>query len=375
MTIKRRLFISNTLMFVIPIILSWSILLFGALFNMDVTGEYTDNFTLILSSKGFSLNEYIYLGIFYFVFVTSIIFVINRILTRFVSNKVTAPIELLVSGVHELRDGNLNYRIQYEYNDEFGQVCNDFNEMAQRLFDMVVARQKDEENRKELIAGISHDLRTPLTSIKAYVEGIEKGVATTPLIQKRYIDTIKNKTEDLEHLINQLFLFSKLDIGEFPLHTERIEVGKALSDFHRQAESEYKEKGLSLSLENNSHELFANIDVVQLRSVLNNILENSVKYKGNENVKSEIVYGEKDGNIFISITDNGPGVPEENIGKLFDVFYRGDTSRKDTSSGSGLGLAIGQKIIERSGGTIYAENAPAGGLAIIITLLKSEGGA
>ncbi len=330
MTIKRRLFISNILMLFIPIILSWSIFLFGALFNMDVTGEYTDNITLILSSKGFSLNEYIYLGIFYFVFVTSIIFVINRILTRFVSNKVTAPIELLVSGVHELRDGNLNYRIQYDYNDEFGQVCNDFNEMAQRLSDMVAARQKDEENRKELIAGISHDLRTPLTSIKAYVEGIEKGVATTPQIQKRYFDTIRNKTEDLEHLINQLFLFSKLNIGEFPLHTERVEVGKALSDFHHQAESEYKEKGLSLSLENNSHELFANIDVVQLRSVLNNILENSVKYKAKENVKSEIVYGEKDGNIFICITDNGPGVPEEHIGKLFDVFYRGDTSRKDT---------------------------------------------
>lgn len=375
MTIKRRLFISNILMLVIPILLSWSIFLLGALFNMAVTGNYADNFTIILSSKSFSLNEFICLGIFYFVFVSSAAFLINRILTRFVSNKVTSPIELLVSGVHELRDGNLNYRIRYDYNDEFGQVCNDFNEMAQRLSDMVVARQKDEENRKELIAGLSHDLRTPLTSIKAYVEGIEKGVAATPLIQKRYIKTIKNKTEDLEHLINQLFLFSKLDIGEFPLHTERIEVGKALRDFHRLAESEYKEKGLFLSLENNSHELFANIDIVQFRSVLNNVLENSLKYKANENVKSEIVYGERDGKIFISITDNGPGVPEENLGKLFEVFYRGDLSRKDTRNGSGLGLAISQKIIEHSGGIINAENAAAGGLAIVIALPKSEGGA
>jgi len=349
--------------------------------NNAVFSRHAGEYTLILSSTNFSrytqspLNEYFYLGIFIFLFAIIMVFIINRALTRFVTNKITAPIDILVSGVHELRDGNLNYRIQYDYNDEFKQVCNDFNEMAQQLNDMVAARQRDEQNRKELIAGISHDLRTPLTSIKAYIEGIEKGVASTPQTQKRYLNTIKGKTEDLEHIINQLFIFSKLDIGEFPLHLERIEVGKALSDFCSQAVSEYEEKGLTLSLINNPNRLFTNIDVVQMRSILSNILENSVKYKISDNVKSEIVYGEKDNNIIITITDDGSGVPDENIDKLFDVFYRGDDSRKDPSSGSGLGLAITRKIVERFGGTIHAKNAGSGGLAITITLPRSGGGA
>jgi len=342
--------------------------------NYAVYNRYVGDYTLLLTSTNYSLypksslNQYFYMGIFFFLFVVVIILIINRILTQSVTKKITTPIEILVSGVHELRDGNLNFRIQYDNNDEFKQVCHDFNEMAQHLSDMVIAKQKDEENRKELIAGISHDLRTPLTSIKAYLEGIEKGVATTPQIQKRYFETIKGKTEDLEHIIDQLFMFSKLDIGEFPLRLEEVEIGKVLSDFCEQVTNEYKERGLFLSFRNSDVQLFSNIDIGQFRSVLSNILENSVKYKINDDVKSEVEYYQSDSNIEITITDNGTGVPEENIDKLFDVFYRGDISRKDPSSGSGLGLAISRKIIERIGGTISAKNAESGGLTIMITL-------
>ena len=165
-------------------------------------------------------------------------------------------------------------------------------------------------------------------------------------------------------------MFSKLDVGEFPLRLEEVEIGKVLSDFCDQVANEYKERALFLSLQNNDVQLFSNIDIVQFRSVLNNILENSLKYKINEDVKSEIEYYESDGNIEITITDDGTGVPEENIDKLFDVFYRGDASRKDSSNGSGLGLAISRKIIDRIGGTIDAKNAELGGLTIIITLAK-----
>jgi len=163
-------------------------------------------------------------------------------------------------------------------------------------------------------------------------------------------------------------MFSKLDIGEFPLRLEEVEIGKVLSDFCEQVTNEYKERGLFLSFRNSDVQLFSNIDIGQFRSVLSNILENSVKYKINDDVKSEVEYYQSDSNIEITITDNGTGVPEENIDKLFDVFYRGDISRKDPSSGSGLGLAISRKIIERIGGTISAKNAESGGLTIMITL-------
>ena len=125
-----------------------------------------------------------------------------------------------------------------------------------RLFDMVNARQKDEENRKELIAGISHDLRTPLPSIKAYIEGSEKGVSSTPQAQQKYIDTIKNKVSDMEHIINQLFMFSKLDIGEFPLRLETVDIVEVIGNFINESASEYKEKGLFISFPQKVNRLF-----------------------------------------------------------------------------------------------------------------------
>jgi signal transduction histidine kinase len=349
--------------------------------NNAVYSSHTEKYTFILSTDEFSLYlkdplaDYFYIAILLFVFTIIIVFVVNRILTQFVSKWITTPIEILVSGVHELRDGNLNFRIEYKNNDEFKSVCNDFNEMAQHLSDMVVARKKDEANRKELIAGISHDLRTPLTSIKAYIEGIEKGIASTPQVQQKYIDTIKRKTADLEHIINQLFLFSKIDIGDFPLKAERVEINLVLNNFLNEAIVEYEDKGLSIMFDENRKKFYTDIDIVQFRNVLHNILQNSIKYKKNEFVKSIIDVNCKENNIVISVTDDGSGVPEESIDKLFDVFYRNDVSRKDPSSGSGLGLAICRKIIERLGGTIHAANPSGSGLAIIIKLPKSEVGA
>jgi signal transduction histidine kinase len=360
-----------------------------------VYGQPAGKYSVVLLSRDFSFsaadshNRYIIIGILFFGLSILIVFLVNRALTLFVTKKITAPIDILVSGVHELRDGNLDCRINYDGNDEFRAVCDDFNDMARRLSDMVAARQKDEESRKELIAGISHDLRTPLTSIKAYVEGIEKGVASAPHLQSKYLETIKRKTEDLEHIINQLFLFSKLDIGEFPLKMERVDVKQMVVGFVQEAAREYENKGLALSFGYNPGEesadfsaLSAEIDVVQFRNVLHNILTNSVKYKDKDCASSVIAVAEQEGSVVITVTDDGAGVPESSLDKLFDVFYRDDISRSDPSSGSGLGLAIARKIIEGFGGKIRGENVPEGGLMISIVLpglkngsVSGEGGA
>jgi signal transduction histidine kinase len=273
-----------------------------------------------------------------------------------------------VYGVRQIRDGNLDYRIAYAGNDEFTAVCSDFNEMAARLSDMVKARQKDEENRKELIAGISHDLCTPLTSILTYVEGIELGLATTPVIQKEYLATIKSKAKDLEHIINQLFLFSTLDVGEFPMQPEPQDIGKLLSDFVKNVASEYRQKGGQITLAENIQGIMVNTDSVQLRNVLTNVIENSLKYGNKEKGIVTIACKSENTNAVITLNDNGPGVSGDALDKLFDVFYRGDKARANTKKGNGLGLAISAKIIERQGGTIKAANLSAGGLSIIITL-------
>lgn len=352
--------------------------------NMAVYRESIGKYSILLTDTNFGKNDseehkayhtyLINLGIIVILFIITMIILTNRLLTRFVFKSIITPLDTLVYGVHQIRDGNLNYHIEYEGKDEFADVCSDFNEMAQRLLDSVNARQKDEANRKELIAGISHDLRTPLTSIKAYVEGIEKGVASTPETQKRYLDTIKNKTNDLEHIVNQLFLFSKLDIGEFPFYLERINIGKEISNMVASLSEEYQKKDLTIELTESVENIYVQIDIVQLRNAVINILENSVKYKTQKRGQMKISCQEEDNYVTITLADNGPGVSNEALEKLFDIFYRGDRARTNPSKGSGLGLSITTKILEKLGGSIRAENVPEGGLAIIMMLPKHTGG-
>jgi len=266
----------------------------------------------------------------------------------------------------------LGFRINYGGNDEFSQVCGEFNEMAARLLESVEARRKDERSRKELIAGISHDLRTPLTSIKAYVEGLEQGVASTQEARSRYVNTIKNKATDLEHIIDSLFLFAKLDTGEFPCSMERVNLAATISEIVDELKDEYSNRGLDIAPVRSCGGLYVNIDVAQMRSVIINIFENSVKYKNRARGKISVEAIEKDGFVSLVISDDGPGVSDEALPKLFDVFYRGDESRNEPGKGSGLGLAIAAKMVRHFGGSVEAINVPDGGLSIKMTFPKVE---
>jgi signal transduction histidine kinase len=154
----------------------------------------------------------------------AVVFLTNRFLTQFVFRKIEEPLDILAAGVHQIRDGNLDYQINYENKDEFASVCEDFNDMAVRLKESVTMIQKQEKNRKELLAGISHDLRSPLTSIKAYSEGLLDGVAKTPESQKAYLQMIKTKTEEIDRMVSKLFLFSKMDMGDYP-HSPELIIG------------------------------------------------------------------------------------------------------------------------------------------------------
>lgn len=150
------------------------------------------------------------------------IWVTNRFLIRFVFRKIEKPLDILTDGVHQLRDGSLDHRIAYDVHDEFLPVCADFNEMAGKLKESVVKMHQQELSRKELIAGISHDIRSPLTSIQAYVEGLIDGVAKTPAAQSRYLQTIKTKAEELEHIVAQLFFYSKMELGEYQDNAQKL---------------------------------------------------------------------------------------------------------------------------------------------------------
>lgn len=297
------------------------------------------------------------------------VFATNSFLTRFIVKKVQSPLEILEDGVKNISDGNLSYRIDYSADDEFLPICSAFNSMASRLAELSEAQKKDEKNRRELIAGISHDLRTPLTSIKAYVEGLRDGVADTDEKRAKYMATILSKTNEIITMTERLFMFSKLDLDEYPFSAEKLNVAAEIKNIAQSFLDDYGEK-LSIKTDfsdvendcgNESETKIEKAEIVfdkiQFRNALANIVENSLKYCGKEKCVVKISFGRRGGFAEISVLDNGPGVPDGALEKLFNVFYRTDSSRSPRKKGSGLGLAITAKVCQHFGGTIFAENA------------------
>lgn len=336
--------------------ISYTIYLTGGYYN---TRSYADLKTAVVLAAILIL----------FTIFASILFT-NRFLTKFVWKRIEEPLDILVNGVHELRDGNLDYRITYERQDEFLPVCQDFNEMAGRLKEMVQRIQQQERSRKELIAGISHDIRTPLTSIQAYVEGLLDGIAKTPEAERRYLETIKTKAKDLDHIVSQLFLFSKMELGEYPKDLRKLRLNEVMEDIVLPRQEEYRQKGLSITMD--LEEVSLKADPVQLQRITTNILENSLKYKVKEQGNLQISLHRKESGFYLSFADDGPGVPEESLPHLFEVFYRSDPSRQNPHQGSGLGLAIVAAAAEQMGGSIRALPSRMGGLEIRIEFEGKE---
>lgn len=296
----------------------------------------------------------------------------NRFLIRFVFQKINGPLVVLSDGVREIGEGNLDYRIDHWEKDEFAPVCQAFNEMAARLKDSVERTRQDEESRKELLAGISHDLRSPLTSIRAYVEGLLDGVAKTREARQRYLLTIRTKAEDIDRMVSQLFLFSKLDMAEYPMEPRTFRLDEFVAALAAETEEEYQSKGLGITVESLCP-VSVMADGALLRRVLTNIMDNSAKYKTADVGRLRISVADIGEDCRVVLTDDGPGVPEEALPKLFDAFYRSDPARKNPAGGSGLGLAIAARTVERMGGTITAGHAAETGLELTITLPKEDG--
>jgi len=364
MTIKRQIFFSNIRMILVmiggSILIAWAVSIFIYLYSgSPVWSHGGRNYT---EPEG--LN--VLMGLFAWTIPIVTLGIINNLFTIRLTNRILKPLQPLSEGVKQIQQRNYSYRIDYQKEDEFRPVCEAFNEMAARLESSTAQQQKDEKNRKELIAGISHDLRTPLTSIIGCIEGIETGVASTPEMQKQYHTFIKNEAANMKYIIEQLFLFSKLDMDEFPLNLMRVDISLAVSEMIEDSLASYESRGISIHLAEMPENQFVSADVRLLRSVINNILENSVKYKTKEHGKIDIRAEAEGGFILLRFEDDGPGVDADNLPKLLDVFFRADPSRTDP--GSGLGLAISAKIIQNMNGEIHAELPPSGGLAIVLRL-------
>ena len=380
MMIKKRLTVSNILMLIIPIAL---IAVIAAISIDGFTDAYRGQLmayqqefingghqglkmgieVMLSNMKSLIIS---YIGAVLLLSVV-IIALTNKILSSRFAKSILVPLDLLRYASNQIKEGNLDFELAYDGKDEFRQVFSDFDEMRLRLKDLVETQVRYEADRKELVADISHDLRTPITTIKGYAEGLRDGVANTPEKQKNYLNVIYDKACNMEALVDSLSLFSKIDTNSYPFHFETVGIADCMEDFFGRTKTEFYLKGLEISFENHcDKDVRVKLDRNEMGRVLTNILENSVKYKAAESgkVKAEL---QKDGNnVILTIADDGPGVDAQDLTKLFTRFYRADLARSNPQAGSGLGLAIAKHIVNAHGGAITARNDQ--GLIIEITL-------
>ncbi len=285
-----------------------------------------------------------------------IIVVTNFFLTHWVSHSILKPLKLLQEGASRIEEGDLDTEFTDIPKNEIGEVCRDFDNMRERLKEATLARIQYENYRRELLAGISHDLRTPLTSIKGYTDGLIEGIADTEEKRQRYYRAIRLRAGDMEALADNLSSFTRLETEELrvsPVEWDLSEfVKRLLEDYSVEAEkknilflNEVSEKGLRVLL-----------DETEMKRVFQNFFENSVKYRTSDQSVIRLWCRRQEGAVEIRVSDDGPGVPEEELTQIFESFYRGDRSRTQAGNGSGLGLAVAKRIVEAHGGTIWAVN-------------------
>lgn len=321
------------------------------------------------------IRDFVALVILFMVVLTVTIIISIFVLTRWMSGGMSNSLGRLSEAVRQVQDGNLSYRINSRKKDELGKACQEFDEMTEYLENSVKEREKYEEARKQMLAGISHDLRTPLTSVKAYVEGLRDGIANTEEKRQRYYNALKIRTADLEALIDNLSLFSRFDRGEYHFSMERIELREFLSQFFLEYAVEFQENQITLDWDFQSEEkFFINGDKKQLRRVLGNLIENTLKYREKDKtILKAVLYRESDRIVF-ELEDDGPGVPPEERELIFDTFYRGDKARSDPGNGNGLGLSIVKEILKEHKASVCAkEGAEGKGLKLIMEFPVEEG--
>ena len=286
---------------------------------------------------------------------------------------IAVPLVKLKKATKNIKEGNLDFVLEVEGNDEFSQLCQDFEEMRKRLKESTEEKILMDKENKELISNISHDLKTPITAVKGYVEGIMDGVADTPEKMDRYVRTIYNKTNEMDHLINELTFYSKIDTNRIPYTFSKLNAEDYFSDCAEELGLEMETRGIELVYANYVEKGVQVIaDGEQIRRVIHNIVSNAIKYM--EKPRGIIQLRVKDVGDFIQveIEDNGKGIAAKDLPYIFDRFYRTDVSRNSSKGGSGIGLSIVKKIMEDHGGKVWATSRLGIGTIMYFVLRKYQ---
>lgn len=378
MTIQERLRRSNIIMLVIPILIAGILLILGFggaivllesiyLPRMGPTLHELHNMGEKLEPmfQGLKFCVLLYAAVVLVALLATVVFT-NLYLTRNLFTHIQKPLNALMQGVQRIEGGDLDSPIAYGEQDEFRMACDAVDAMAVRLKKSLTEQQKEQQRKQELIAGMSHDLKSPLTTIRAYTEALLEGVAPDEPTRQRYLQTIYARETDLEALVNRLFELAKLGASEYPMHLKALPLQETLHHILNTCDHE----GISVDCDA-VMDCTVLADGELLQRVLNNLVDNSRKYGANALSLGSAC---EEDTVTLWMEDNGPGVPEEQLPCLFEPFYRGDAARTKPGAGSGLGLAVVKRSMQQMGGSVRAENAPGGGLRIVMQLPMAKEG-
>ena len=283
------------------------------------------------------------------------------------------PLAKLKKATYSIKEGNLDFVLDVEGTDEFSELCQDFEDMRRRLKESAEERVRMDKENKELISNISHDLKTPMTAIKGYVEGIMDGIADTPEKMERYMRTIYNKTNEMDHLINELTFYSKIDTNRIPYTFSKLNVEDYFNDCAEELSLEMETRNIELVYANyvdSKVQIIA--DGEQIRRVIHNIISNSIKYMDKSRGIIQIRVKDVGDFIQVEIEDNGKGIAAKDLTNIFDRFYRTDVSRNSSKGGSGIGLSIVKKIMDDHGGKVWATSREGIGTIMYFVLRKDQ---
>ena len=333
--------------------------------NVNVIHELTKEDVMIGAMISKRFMGYLVLAMAVILILTS------ALITAWVNQDIYKPIKELSIAMRKIAEGDFDYRLPDKQEGEIGYLYDNYEQMRLQLKENEEEKMQNEKKSKELVSNISHDLKTPITSIKGYVEGIMDGVADTPEKMDKYIKTIYNKANDMDRLINELTTYSGIDSNKIPYHFHVLNIADYFQDCVEEVGLDLEQKDIQLNYTNLAPaDTCIVADPEQLKKVINNIISNSVKYMGHDKGIIDIRILDEGESVRIEIEDNGKGIAAKDIGNIFERFYRTDSSRNSLQGGSGIGLSIVKKIIEDHGGYVWATSKEGEGTCMHFVIRK-----
>lgn len=368
-TVKKRVFMSNAMMLLVISIVFLIIRIIITEIGYQIARQQVEVYTPQSWQEPMEhfgiINSYSILFLVDGVLNIGGLAVVSHLFAGRLVKHIEKPLNALKEGAKRIQNDDLSAPVEYAGDTEFEDLCATFNAMQGHILKEREKNRKYEKARADMIAGISHDLRTPLTAVKGSLKGMLDKVATTPDQQKRFLEMAYRRTGDIDRLLNQLLYVSRMETENVLVTLEGLELADFIKEYVNVKRELLEQRAATLTAKIGVTCAYVQAHPGYLWRIFDNLLENAQKYGRKSPLEICITLNEGKGFFHISFSDNGVGVSDEQILHLFEEFYRGDESRNQ-NEGSGLGLYIVRHLTEAMKGRAWAESH--GGLTVHIEL-------